>query len=127
MSKKFKVLIVDDSAAMRMLITASLQDSEFDVVAAAKDGQEALQYFKDTAPDLVLLDIVMPGMSGVETLGHIMALNKNAVVIMASSMGTDDAVQGALKAGAKNFLQKPIEQEALLKVLRNTVNSSIGE
>lgn len=127
MSKKFKVLVVDDSAAMRMLITASLQDSEFDVVAAAKDGQEALQYFKDTAPDLVLLDIVMPGMSGVETLGHIMALNNNAVVIMASSMGTDDAVQGALKAGAKNFLQKPIAQEALLKVLRNTVNSFIGE
>jgi two-component system chemotaxis response regulator CheY len=127
MSKKYKVLIVDDSAAMRMLISASLQDSEFDVVAAAKDGQEALQYFKDTAPDLVLLDIVMPGMSGVETLGHIMAIDKNAVVIMASSMGTDDAVQGALKAGAKNFLQKPIEQEAMLKVLRNTVKSFIGE
>jgi two-component system chemotaxis response regulator CheY len=127
MSKKYKVLVVDDSSAMRMLITAYLQDSEFDVVAAAKDGQEALQYFKDTTPDLVLLDIVMPGMSGVETLRHIMALNINAVVIMASSMGTDDAVQGALKAGAKNFLQKPIEPEALLKVLRNTVNSFIGK
>lgn len=127
MSKKYKVLVVDDSAAMRMLITACLQDSEFDVAAAAKDGQEALQYFKDTAPDLVLLDIVMPGMSGVETLAHIMALDKNAVVIMASSMGTEDAVQGALETGAKNFLQKPIEQEALLKVLRNTVNSFIGK
>jgi len=127
MSKKYKVLVVDDSAAMRMLITASLQDSEFDVVAAAKDGQEALQFFKNTSPDLVLLDIVMPGMSGVETLGHIMAIDKNAVVIMASSMGTDDAVQGALKAGAKNFLQKPIEQDAMLKVLRNTVKSFIGE
>lgn len=127
MSKKYKVLVVDDSAAMRMLITASLKDSEFDVVAAAKDGQEALQFFKDTAPDLVLLDIVMPGMSGVETLGHIMAIDKNAVVVMASSMGTDDAVQGALKTGAKNFLQKPIEQDAMLKVLRNTVKSFIGE
>jgi two-component system chemotaxis response regulator CheY len=127
MSKKYKVLVVDDSAAMRMLITASLQDSEFDVVAAAKDGQEALQFFKNTAPDLVLLDIVMPGMSGVETLGHIMAIDKNAVVIMASSMGTDDAVQGALKAGAKNFLQKPIEQDAMLNVLRNTVKSFIEE
>jgi two-component system chemotaxis response regulator CheY len=127
MSKKYKVLVVDDSAAMRMLITASLQDSEFDVVAAAKDGQEALQFFKNTSPDLVLLDIVMPGMSGVETLGHIMAIDKNAVVIMASSMGTDDAVQGALKAGAKNFLQKPIEQDAMLKVLRNTVKSFLGE
>jgi two-component system chemotaxis response regulator CheY len=123
MSRKYKVLVVDDSAAMRMLITASLQDSEFDVVAQAKNGQEALQSFKDTAPDLVLLDIVMPGMSGVETLGHIMALNKNAAVIMASSMGTDDAVREALKAGARNFLQKPIEQEALLKVLRATVSS----
>jgi two-component system chemotaxis response regulator CheY len=127
MSKKYKVLVVDDSAAMRMLITASLKDSEFDVTAAAKDGQEALQFFKDTAPDLVLLDIVMPGMSGVETLERIMAIDKNAVVIMASSMGTDDAVQGALKAGAKNFLQKPIEQDAMLKVLRNTVQSFIGK
>lgn len=123
MSKKYKILIVDDSAAMRMMITASLQDSEFEVVGAAKDGQQALQLYKDTTPDLVLLDIVMPGMSGEETLGHIMALDKNAVVVMASSMGTEDAVQGALKAGAKNFLQKPIDQEGLLKVLRTTVSS----
>jgi two-component system chemotaxis response regulator CheY len=123
MSKRYKVLVVDDSAAMRMLITASLQDSEFDVVAQAKNGQEAVQLFKDTSPDVILLDIVMPGMSGVETLAQIMALDKNAVAIMASSMGTDDSVREALKTGAKNFLQKPIEQEALLKVLRTTVSS----
>ncbi len=123
MSKKYKVLVVDDSAAMRMLIKASLAGSEFDVVAEAKDGNEAVQSFKSNAPDLVLMDIVMPGISGVEALGHIIALDKNAVVIMASSMGTEDALQDALKAGAKNFLQKPIEQEALLTVLRNTANS----
>lgn len=123
MSKKYKILIVDDSTAMRMMITASLQDSEFEVVGAAKDGEQALQLFKDISPDLVLLDIIMPGMSGVETLGHIMALDKNAVVVMASSMGTEDAVQGALKAGAKNFLQKPIDQDGLLKILRTTVSS----
>lgn len=122
MSKKYKVLVVDDSLAMRMLMAAALKDSEFDVVAA-KDGEQALQYFKEHAPDLVLLDIVMPGMSGVQALGQIMALNKNAVVIMASSMGTEEAVQEALKAGAKNFLQKPIDPDALLNVLRNTVNS----
>lgn len=123
MSKKYKILIVDDSAAMRMMITASLQGSEFEVAGAAKDGQQALQLYKDISPDLVLLDIVMPGMSGAETLGHIMAHDKNAVVVMASSMGTEDAVQGALKAGAKNFLQKPIDQDGLLKVLRTTVSS----
>jgi len=123
MSKKYTILVVDDSAAMRMMITASLQDSEFEVVGAAKDGEQALQLFKDISPDLVLLDIIMPGMSGVETLGHIMALDKNAVVVMASSMGTEDAVQGALKAGAKNFLLKPIEQDGLLKILRTTVSS----
>jgi two-component system, chemotaxis family, chemotaxis protein CheY len=55
MSKRYKVLVVDDSAAMRMLITASLQDSEFDVVAQAKNGQEAVQFFKDTSPDVILL------------------------------------------------------------------------
>lgn len=123
MSKKYRILIVDDSAAMRMMISASLQDSEFEVVGAAKDGQQALQLYKDIAPDMVLLDIVMPGMSGEETLGHILALDKHAVVVMASSMGTEDAVQGALKTGAKNFLQKPIDQEGLLKVLRATVKS----
>lgn len=123
MSKKYKILIVDDSTAMRMMLAASLQDSEFEVVGAAKDGEQALQLFKDISPDLVLLDIIMPGMSGVETLGHIMALDKNAVVVMASSMGTEDAVQGALKAGAKNFLLKPIDQDGLLKVLRTTVSS----
>lgn len=123
MSKKYKILIVDDSLAMRMMLTASLQDSEFDVVGAAKDGQQALQLFKETSPDLVLLDIVMPGMSGEETLGHIMALDKDAVVVMASSMGTDDAVQGALKAGAKNFLHKPIDQDGLLRILRTTVST----
>jgi two-component system chemotaxis response regulator CheY len=121
-SGKYKVLVVDDSTAMRMLIKASLQDSEFDVVAEAKDGAEAVKSFKANAPDLVLLDIVMPGMGGVEALNQIMALDKNAVVIMASSMGTEDSVQEALKAGAKNFLQKPIEQEGLLKILRNTVS-----
>ena len=123
MSKKYRILVVDDSAAMRMMITASLQDSEFEVVGAAKDGEQALQLFKDISPDLVLLDIIMPGMSGVETLGHIMALDKNAVVVMASSMGTEDAVQGALKAGAKSFLLKPIDQDGLLKILRTTVSS----
>lgn len=123
MPKKYKILIVDDSAAMRMMITASLQDSEFEVTGSAKDGEQALQLFKDTSPDLVLLDIVMPGMSGVETLEHIKVIDKNAVVVMVSSMGTEDVVQGALKAGAKNFLQKPIDQDGLLKVLRNTVSS----
>jgi len=123
MSKKYTILVVDDSAAMRMMITASLQDSEFEVVGAAKDGEQALQLFKDISPDLVLLDIIMPGMGGVETLGHIMALDKNAVVVMASSMGTEDAVQGALKAGAKSFLLKPIDQDGLLKILRTTVSS----
>ena len=123
MSKNYKILIVDDSAAMRMVITASLHGSEFELVGAAKDGLQAIELFKSTSPDLVLLDIVMPGMSGLETLAHIMALNSNAVVIMASSMGTEDSVQGALKAGAKNFLQKPIDQEGLLKVLRATVSS----
>jgi two-component system chemotaxis response regulator CheY len=123
MSERYKVLVVDDSAAMRMLIKASLQGSEFDVVAEAKDGEDAIQNFKVSAPDLVLLDIVMPGMDGVAALKKILAMNKNAVVIMVSSMGTEDSVQEAIKAGARNFLQKPIEQEGLLKILRNTVDS----
>jgi two-component system, chemotaxis family, chemotaxis protein CheY len=125
MSRKYKVLVVDDSAAMRMLIKASLHDSEFEVAAEAKDGEGAVQVFKANSPDLVLLDIVMPGMGGLAALKQIMTINKNAVVIMVSSMGTEDSVQEAIKEGATNFLQKPIEQEGLLKILRNTANSML--
>ncbi len=121
MSKKYSVLVVDDSAAMRGVLGACLQGSEFECIAEAKDGEEGVQQFNSCKPDIVLLDVVMPGLSGVETLAKIMEQNADAVVIMASSIGTEDTIESALKLGAKNFIQKPFEQENVLDVLRSTM------
>lgn len=124
MEKTYKVLAVDDSAFMLTMISAYLEDSEFQIVGTARDGKEAVGKFRELKPDIVLLDIVMPGQTGKETLQQILEEDRSAKVVMVSSLGTEDAVHECLKSGAKNFLQKPFEKEELLKFLRNLVSSS---
>lgn len=121
MEKKYRVLAVDDSAFMLTMISAYLEDSEFEVASTARDGKEAVEQFKQLKPHVVLLDIVMPGQTGKETLQQILSLDTKAKVVMVSSLGTEDAVHECLKLGAKNFLQKPFEKEDLVKFLRNLV------
>jgi two-component system, chemotaxis family, chemotaxis protein CheY len=121
MDKTYSVLTVDDSAAMLGMLHACLAETEFEVVGQARDGADAVKQFRELKPDVTLLDIVMPGQSGIDTLSQIRASDPEAVVVMASSMGTEDAVHESLSRGASNFLQKPYEQESVLAVLRNTL------
>lgn len=124
MSNRVRVLAVDDSSFMLTMISAYLEGTEFEVVGTAKDGSEAVEQFRRLQPDIVLLDIVMPGQTGKETLQQILQVNPKATVVMVSSLGTEDAVTECLKAGAKNFLQKPFEQEDLVKLLRQVASQS---
>ena len=71
---KWKVMTVDDSAAILTIIAAYLEDSEFEVVASERDGRTAVERFAEIKPDIVLLDLIMPGQSGVETLARILAI-----------------------------------------------------
>jgi two-component system, chemotaxis family, chemotaxis protein CheY len=114
----YRVLAVDDSLLMRRKVEKSLKDTEFELVATAGDGAAAVEQFKEVAPDLVLLDIVMPKMDGPSALKEIIALDDSARVIMVSSLGTDEAVTSCLEAGALRFIQKPFTTELLLKTLR---------
>jgi len=114
----YRVLAVDDSLLMRRKVEKSLKDTEFELVATAGDGEAAVEQFKEVAPDLVLLDIVMPKMDGPSALKQIMSLDGSARVIMVSSLGTDEAVTACLEAGALRFIQKPFTTELLLKTLR---------
>jgi len=112
------VMTVDDSAAILTIIAAYLEDSEFNVVASERDGRRAVRKFEEMRPDIVLLDLIMPGQSGVETLGQILAIDPGACVVMISSLGTEDAVHECLTTGARSFLQKPFTRNDFIEFMR---------
>ena len=122
--KKVKVLAVDDSKTMLAMISAQLKGSDFEVVATASSGPEALEKYKQHKPHLVLLDIVMPEVTGVDTLERLLRTDASACVVMVSSLGTVDAVQDCLKKGAKSFLQKPLQREGMLTRLKSVCEES---
>jgi two-component system chemotaxis response regulator CheY len=114
----YKVLAVDDSLLMRKQVERILRESDFELVGTASNGLEAVEKFKALRPDLVLMDIVMPQLSGKEALKEILEVDPGAKVIMVSSLGTDEAVTECLQSGALRFIQKPFSQELLLQALR---------
>jgi two-component system chemotaxis response regulator CheY len=112
-------MTVDDSAAILTIIAAYLEDSEFNVVASERDGRRAVERFEEIRPDVVLLDLIMPGQSGVETLSQILAIDPEACVVMISSLGTEDAVHECLATGARSFLQKPFTRDDFIAFMRS--------
>ncbi len=118
MEGKVRLLAVDDSAFTLTIISTYLGGSEFEVAATARSGEEALERYREARPDLVLLDLVMPGLSGEETLRRLLELDPGANVVIVSSLGTDEAVQTCLALGARSFLRKPFKREELLGFLR---------
>ena len=118
-NKKVSVLAVDDSKTMLAMISAQLRGSDFEVVATASSGLEALEKYQQIKPQLVLLDIVMPEITGIDTLERLLQADTGARVVMVSSVGTEDTVRDCLKKGAKSFLQKPLKKEGMLNILKN--------
>lgn len=113
-----KALIVDDMLYMRMRLKNVLERVGFLVVGEAEDGEVAIEQYKALRPDLVLLDITMPEMNGLEALKAIMKLNPNAKIIIVSGMGQKERVQDAILSGAKNYIMKPFDDEGLSKILK---------
>ncbi|EUJ29027.1 response regulator [Listeria grayi] len=112
-----KLLIVDDAMFMRTMIKNIVKDSDFEVVAEAENGLEAVKKYEEFKPDLVTLDITMPEMDGLEALAQIMAKDPNAKVIMCSAMGQQGMVVDAIKKGAKDFIVKPFQADRVLEAL----------
>jgi two-component system chemotaxis response regulator CheY len=116
---KVKVLAVDDSKTMLAMLSAQLRDSNFEVIATASSGLEAVEKFKELKPQLVLLDVVMPELTGIDTLDRLLNVDTTACVVMVSSIGTEATVQNCLKRGAKSYLQKPLQKDNVLAHLKN--------
>ena len=116
---KWRVMTVDDSAAILTIIAAYLEDSEFEVIAAERDGVMAVERFAQERPDIVLLDLIMPGQAGMETLERILAIDPDAFVVIVSSLGTEDAVHECLTSGARSFFQKPFTRDDFIDFMRD--------
>jgi len=114
-----KILVCDDSMLMRKKLKDVLKDCGYEDVLEATNGQEAIGIYKDSKPDLVFMDIIMPVKNGIEAVNEIIGFDKEAKVVMASSAGTKEHVREAIKAGAFEFVQKPWEKEQINKILLN--------
>ena len=117
-----KILLVDDAAFMRMMEKDTLTKNGYSDIHEAADGAEAVDKYDELKPDLVIMDITMPNMDGLEALKTIRAKDPNAVVVMCSAMGQEAMVIDALKSGATDFIVKPFKPDRLMK----TVTTLLG-
>jgi two-component system, chemotaxis family, chemotaxis protein CheY len=117
---KLKILIVDDSRVARTMLTSYINKiAGFAVVAQAVNGNEAIEQFEKSRPDIVFMDIVLPGMDGITAMKKILEINAEAKVIVLSAMDDDMTVKKAFLAGAKAFLPKPYELKKLVTILNS--------
>ena len=118
-----KILCVDDAAFMRKMVKDTLSKAGYTDLYEAVDGADAVEKFGEISPDLVIMDITMPNMDGLEALKAIRAKDGNANVVMCSAMGQESMVMDAVRSGAKDFIVKPFKPDRVLK----TVTNILGE
>ena len=121
MTARPTVLLCDDSRALRMLAAGQLDEAGFEVAGEAGNGLEAIRQYQALRPDLVLLDLVMPECDGREALARIIELDPQARVVILSSLGAQRDIEECLRIGARSYLQKPIDPEAMERVLREAL------
>jgi two-component system chemotaxis response regulator CheY len=121
----FQVLVIDDSMFIVKQLSQILTSSGFAIAGSAADGEEGLQKYKELYPkvDLVTLDITMPRMDGVTTLGKIMEFDGKANVIMVTALGRQDLVKKALLTGARNYIVKPLDRRKVLERVEMVVRA----
>lgn len=102
-----KILIVDDSLFMRSWLKKILSESNFDEFIEAENGKRAIEMYKLTSPDVVLMDITMPCLNGIDALKEILKIDCKARVIICSALGQQALIMDAIKYGAKDFVIKP--------------------
>lgn len=115
------ILIVDDAAFMRMMIKDILSKNGFSVVGEAENGLRAVEKYKELNPDLVIMDIAMPEMDGIQAVKQIKTLDPSARIIMCSVMGQQAMVIESIQAGAKDFIVKPFQAERVIEAVKKAV------
>lgn len=118
---KAKILIADDSANMRSILKDLLLRNGFDVAGEAENGKEVLELYEKIKPDVVTLDIMMPEMSGIQALKEIKERYPESRIIMSASMGQQNLVVEAIRAGAADFFIKPVQAEKVVEAIEKAL------
>lgn len=114
---KKKLFIVDDSRFVFEEMKFMLHDSDFEITEYAKSGEEAIEKYDTVMPDVITMDIILPGMDGMEAAQIILEKWPQAKVVIVSSLAYDETVERSEKIGAKDFIFKPFEKDQLLASL----------
>ena len=115
------ILICDDAAFMRMMIKDILTKNGYNIAGEAENGAKAVEKYAELKPDLVLMDITMPEMDGIEALKKIKSGDPNASIIMCSAMGQQAMVIESIQSGAKDFIVKPFQADRVLEAVQKVV------
>jgi len=115
------VLICDDAIFMRSLLSKVLTEAGFEVVGEAETGTVAVERYRELKPDLVVMDIVMPDMGGIDAVRAIMGEFPDARILMCSAMGQQALVIEAIQAGARDFVVKPFQPSRVLEAVQRVL------
>ena len=115
------ILICDDAAFMRMMIKDILTKNGYNVAGEAENGLRAVEKYNELKPDLVLMDITMPEMDGIQALKKIKSMDSAAKIIMCSAMGQQAMVIESIQSGAKDFIVKPFQADRVLEAVKKAI------
>jgi two-component system chemotaxis response regulator CheY len=118
----YTVLLCDDALFMRAMLRGIVTSGGYEIIGEAGDGRAAVELYATLRPDVVIMDMVMPEMSGVDAVRQIRALDPNARIVMCSAMGQQQLVAEAQNAGAMGFITKPFTASRVLEALAELVN-----
>jgi two-component system, chemotaxis family, chemotaxis protein CheY len=118
-----RILLVDDAAYMRRLVGIMVKKGGHEIVGESESGSLAIDLYSQVKPDLVILDILMPDMNGIEVLKRLREIDTDARVLMCTASEQSFHVQEAMKLGAAGYIVKPFNQEQLLEKIQTALQS----
>ncbi len=115
------ILVVDDAAFMRMMVKDVLTKNGYTVLGEAENGQKAIEKYKELNPDLVIMDITMPEVDGIQAVKEIKKIDPNAKIVMCSAMGQQAMVIESIQAGARDFIVKPFQADRVIEAVKKVL------
>ena len=116
-----RIMLVDDASFMRMMLKNILVGAGYEIAGEAENGTKAIEQYKAIMPDLVIMDIIMPEMGGIDAVRGIIKAFPAAKILMCSSMGQQSLVVEAIQAGAKDYIVKPFQPSNVLEAVKKTL------
>ena len=118
-----RILVVDDAQFMRMMLKNILSGAGYEIVGEGENGVQAIEKYKDLKPDLVVMDMIMPEMGGIDAVREIVKLDPGAKVLMCSAMGQQALVVEAIQVGARDFIVKPFQPAGVLEAVAKALQA----